>query len=124
MAPFEYKVLTVRQLNSQSFPWQYRGTATFSQLGVALLCFCLANLAFSQTGAQSDSRTRRLINSDSLMYTIPSVSWSRLHLAETTMAHGSLVIRPLRVSVWRCTLLDKCDVGGFGRDLDRCEDCT
>lgn len=54
---------------------------------------------------------------------IQSVSWNKLHLHQTTMIHGSLVIRPIRVSIPYCTWPDKCDVEGFGRDLDRCEDC-
>lgn len=37
--------------------------------------------------------------------------------------HASFAIRPIGVSIRRCTRLDKCDVEGFKRDLSRFEDC-
>lgn len=36
---------------------------------------------------------------------------------------ASFAIRPIGVSIRRCTQLDKCDVEGFRRDLGRFEDC-
>lgn len=36
---------------------------------------------------------------------------------------ASFAIRPIGVSIRRCTRLDKCDVEGFKRDLGRFEDC-
>lgn len=56
-------------------------------------------------------------------YIIPGELLNKSHFPQTTVIHGSLVIRPMGVSVPCCTRLDKCDVEGFGWDLDRCEDC-
>lgn len=38
------------------------------------------------------------------------------------MIHAGLVISPIGVGVLCGTWFDKCDVEGFGRDLDRCEE--